>query len=67
MAEFVRMGDLELAGKRVLIRQDLNVPLKDGQVSNDARIRASLHTIKAAIQARARVMLLSHLGRPLPT
>ena len=64
MPAFIRMADLDLAGKRVLIREDLNVPVKDGKVGNDARLRACLPTIKAAVQARARVMLLSHLGRP---
>ena len=59
-----RMTDLDLAGKRVLIREDLNVPVKNGAVSSDARIRASLPTIKAAKDAGARVMLMSHLGRP---
>ncbi|NMT62005.1 phosphoglycerate kinase [Marinobacter orientalis] len=59
-----RMSDLDLAGKRVLIREDLNVPVKNGAVSSDARIRASLATIKAARDAGARVMLMSHLGRP---
>ncbi len=59
-----RMTDLDLAGKRLLIRQDLNVPIKDGQVSSDKRIRASLPTIELCIQAGARVMLMSHLGRP---
>jgi phosphoglycerate kinase len=58
------MSDLDLAGKRVLIREDLNVPIKDGKVANDARVRACVPTIKAAVQARAKVMLLSHLGRP---
>lgn len=58
------MSDLELKGKRVLIREDLNVPIKDGKVSSDARIRASLPTIKAAREAGAQVMLMSHLGRP---
>jgi phosphoglycerate kinase len=58
------MCDLDLAGKRVLIREDLNVPIKDGKVANDARVRACVPTIKAAVQARAKVMLLSHLGRP---
>jgi len=64
MPDFIRMSDLDLAGKRVLIREDLNVPIKNGKVSNDARLRACLPTIKAAVHARARVMLLSHLGRP---
>lgn len=59
-----RMTDLDLNGKRVLIREDLNVPVKDGKVTSDARIRASLPTIKAALEAGARVMLMSHLGRP---
>ncbi|MBU2873601.1 phosphoglycerate kinase [Marinobacter salexigens] len=59
-----KMTDLNLAGKRVLIREDLNVPVKNGAVSSDARIRASLPTIKAARDAGAKVMLMSHLGRP---
>ena len=60
----INMTDLDLAGKRVLIRQDLNVPIKDGKVTSDARIRASLPTIKMAVEAGAKVMLMSHLGRP---
>jgi phosphoglycerate kinase len=59
-----RMTDLDLAGKRVLIRQDLNVPVKDGKITSDARIRASVATIELARSAGARVMLMSHLGRP---
>ncbi|WP_444940499.1 phosphoglycerate kinase [Microbulbifer sp. ZKSA004] len=58
------MADLDLAGKRLLIREDLNVPVKDGRVTSDARIRAALPTIKAAIEAGAKVLLMSHLGRP---
>ncbi|MDC8804498.1 phosphoglycerate kinase [Halomonas pacifica] len=59
-----KMTDLELAGKRVLIREDLNVPIKNGRVTSDARLRAALPTIEAARDAGARVMLMSHLGRP---
>jgi phosphoglycerate kinase len=60
-----RMVDLDLSGKRVLIRQDLNVPVKNGQVTSDIRIQASVPTIKHALAAGAAVMLLSHLGRPV--
>ena len=60
----VRMSDLELSGKRVLIREDLNVPVDGGKVTSDARIRASLPTIQATQEAGAAVMLMSHLGRP---
>jgi phosphoglycerate kinase len=59
-----KMQDLDLQGKRVLIRQDLNVPVKDGAVTSDARIRASLPTIKLALEMGATLMLMSHLGRP---
>ncbi len=60
----IKMTDLDLAGKRVLIREDLNVPIKDGKVASDIRIKASLPTIKQALVAGAKVMLMSHLGRP---
>ena len=64
----IKMTDLigsgELKGKRVLIREDLNVPVKDGKVSSDARIRASLPTIQQALEAGAKVIVMSHLGRP---
>jgi phosphoglycerate kinase len=60
----IRMTDVELSGKRVLIREDLNVPVADGKVTSDARIVAALPTIKAALEANAAVMLVSHLGRP---
>ncbi len=59
-----RMTDIDLSGKRVLIREDLNVPVADGVVTSDARIRAALPTIKAALDAGAAVMVMSHLGRP---
>ena len=61
----LKMTDLDLAGKRVLIREDLNVPVKDGKVTSDARIKASLPTIKLALEAGAKVMVMSHLGRPV--
>lgn len=60
----IQMSDLELSGKRVLIREDLNVPVDSGKVTSDVRIRASLPTIRAAQEAGAAVMLMSHLGRP---
>ncbi len=62
--KIIKMTSLDLKGKRVLIREDLNVPIQDGAVSSDARIRASLPTIQAALTARARVLVMSHLGRP---
>ncbi len=61
----IKMTDLDLKGKRVLIRSDLNVPVKDGKVTSDARITASMATINFALKAGARVMVTSHLGRPV--
>jgi phosphoglycerate kinase len=60
----LRMADLDLRGKRVLIREDLNVPVQDGVVTSDARIRAALPTIRHALDKGAKVFILSHLGRP---
>ncbi len=60
----IKMTDLDLAGKRVLIRADLNVPVKDGKITSDARIKASLPTIKSALEQGAKVMVTSHFGRP---
>jgi phosphoglycerate kinase len=60
----IKMTDLDLKGKRVFIRADLNVPVKDGKVTSDARITASLPTIQFALEAGAKVMVTSHLGRP---
>ena len=58
------MNQLSLTNKRVLIREDLNVPIRDGRVANDARLRAAVPSIQAAVDAQARVILMSHLGRP---
>jgi phosphoglycerate kinase len=62
--KFIKMTDLDLKGKRVFIRADLNVPVKDGKVTSDARITASMPTIEYALKAGAKVMVTSHLGRP---
>jgi phosphoglycerate kinase len=63
--KILRMSDLDLAGKRVLIRQDLNVPMKNGEISSDARLRAALPTLQAALAAGSSVTVMSHLGRPV--
>ena len=60
----IRMTDLALAGKRVLIREDLNVPIADGRITSDARLRAALPTVRRAAGEGARVLVMSHLGRP---
>lgn len=60
----LKMSDLDLTNKHVLIREDLNVPLKNGEITSDIRIRATIPTIKLALKAGAKVMLMSHLGRP---
>ncbi|AWV86474.1 phosphoglycerate kinase [Acinetobacter radioresistens] len=62
---FQRMTDLDLTGKRVLIREDLNVPVKNGEITSDARLRAALPTIQAALEKGAAVIVCSHLGRPV--
>lgn len=63
--KYLRMENLDLAGKRVMIREDLNVPVSDGRVTSDARIRAALPTIRMALDKGAAVLLLSHIGRPV--
>jgi phosphoglycerate kinase len=63
---FLRMTDLDLKGKRLLIRQDLNVPIAGGKITSDARIKASLPTLQHALDAGAAVLVISHLGRPKP-
>jgi phosphoglycerate kinase len=64
IVNITKMSELDLRGKRVLIREDLNVPIQNGSVSSDARIRAALPTIQAALSAKAHVLIMSHLGRP---
>jgi phosphoglycerate kinase len=64
MSKFIRVTDLDLAGKRVFIRADMNVPVKDGKVTSDARITASMRTIEHCMNVGAKVMVTSHLGRP---
>ncbi len=61
----LKMSDLDLSGKRVLVREDLNVPLKDGEISSDARLRAALPTLRQALASGARLIVMSHLGRPV--
>ncbi|MGB1062051.1 MAG: phosphoglycerate kinase, partial [Ketobacter sp.] len=61
----IKMTDLDLSGKRVLIRADLNVPVKNGEVTSDVRIRASLPSVELALKQGASVILMSHLGRPV--
>ena len=60
----IKMDEVELSGKRVLIREDLNVPIADGEITSDVRIRAALPTVRKALAANASIMLMSHLGRP---
>lgn len=60
----IKMANLDLANKRVLIREDLNVPVQDGKITSDARLQAAIPTIKQALEAGAKVMVMSHLGRP---
>lgn len=62
--KLISMNDLDLGGRRVLIREDLNVPVQDGKITNDARLKAALPTIKKALNAGAQVIVMSHLGRP---
>jgi phosphoglycerate kinase len=65
LEKFLQMTDLELQGKRVLIREDLNVPMKNGIITSDTRILAAIPTIEYALKVGARVILMSHLGRPI--
>ena len=65
MSILVKIADLDLSGKTVLIREDYNVPIKDGEVTSDTRIRATLPTLNQVLDAGARIILVSHLGRPI--
>ena len=65
MTILVKIADLDLSGKTVLIREDYNVPIKDGVVTSDVRIRATLPTLTQALEAGAKIILVSHLGRPV--
>src|SRR5690606_12631658 len=60
----IKMSDISLKNKRVLIREDLNVPIKNGEITSDLRIRSAIPTIRAALAEGAHVMIMSHLGRP---
>ncbi len=64
MTKMISLFDLEISDKKVLIRQDLNVPIKDGHIESEARIKACLPTIEYAVSKKAKVILMSHLGRP---
>ena len=64
MSKVLTMAEMELTGRRLLIRQDLNVPIRNSIITNDARIRASIPTLKLALSKGAAVMVMSHLGRP---
>ena len=64
MSILVKIHDLDLSGKTVLIREDYNVPIKEGKVTSDARIRATLPTLNQVLDAGAKIILVSHLGRP---
>jgi len=64
MSDLIKIADIDLSGKRVLIREDYNVPIKDGVVEDNTRIRASLITLQQILDANAKIMIMSHLGRP---
>lgn len=65
MVDVLKMSDLDLAGKRILVREDLNVPIKNGRVASDARIRAAIPTLRKALEVGAEIIVMSHLGRPV--